>query len=351
MDNGNWTSDPSGTAIETMKLPFEAGWATSIGGLPHRDPHAAAAFVLLHQPDLPAAPTLPMRSPLEGMLTQGLWGVPGIAFDANGDFEVDLDALDPEAPLADNARQGDPFVGINVFLDAVAGRTAPIKLQLTGPVTLGLALTMHGVAADHAFRVALHAVKEHGAALVAAAKKAAPDAPLVIFLDEPALVGTSQSGFPLDTNGIIDLVSGAIASLEDHAVTGVHCCGEADWKAILMAGPHVLSMPVGHGATQAAGAISVFVERGGWIAWGAVPTSAPVGEHAGIYWKTLSSQWCELVRNGADPVLIRRQSLITPECGLALHGETQAEHVIKLCGSVAASLQEQAVGIKLSVGA
>lgn len=351
MDNGNGHSDTTARATGSDRVPFEVGWATSIGSLPHTDPAVATAFVLEHQPDLPAAPTLPMRSPLEGMLAQGLWGVPGVHFDEDGDFEVDLDALDPEASLTDPSLDGEPFVSTRVFLDTIAGRTDPVKLQLTGPVTVGLALTMHGVDPDLAFRVALDAVQERARALLTVAQDAVPDAPLVVFLDEPALVGTSQHGFPLATDGIIDLVSGALAVLEDHAVTGVHCCGEADWKVILMAGPQVLSMPVGQGATEAAGALSVFVERGGWIAWGAVPTSAPVGEHAGIYWKTLSSQWCALVQNGADPVLIRRQSLITPECGLALHGESQAEHVIDLCGEVAASLQEQAVGIKLSVGA
>ena len=122
-------------------------------------------------------------------------------------------------------------------------------------------------------------------------------------------------------------------------------------RAVLMAGPQVLSMPVGAGATEAAGALSAFVEAGGWVAWGAVPTSAPLGDLAGLYWKALSAQWCELVRNGSDPVLIRHRSLITPECGLALHEVAQAEHVLQLCKRVAECLQDQAVGIRLSAGA
>ena len=134
-------------------------------------------------------------------------------------------------------------------------------------------------------------------------------------------------------------------------VTGVHCCGTADWRAVLMAGPQVLSMPVGAGATEAAGALSAFVEAGGWVAWGAVPTSAPLGDLAGLYWKALSAQWCELVRNGCDPVLIRHRSLITPECGLALHEVAQAEHVLKLVQACGECLQDQAVGIRLSAGA
>ena len=333
-------------------LPFNVGWATSIGSLPHTDPVAAARFVLERQPDLPAAPSLPQRSPLEGMLPQALWGMAGVTIDAeDGAITVDPDQLDPMAPLGDPTLEGEPFVGLHAFLEAVRGRTAPIKAQVTGPVTLGLAISMYGVDEDLAFRLALDAVRQRARALLARLGEAAPDAPLVVFLDEPALVGTAQLGFPLATNDIIDLVSGALAVIEPEAATGVHCCGEADWKAIIMAGPQVLSLPVGAGVTAAAGAIGVFLDRGGWIAWGAVPTSAPIGEHAGIYWKTLSTQWCELVRSGVDPVLVRRRSLVTPHCGLATHGEAQAEHVLALCGRVAASLQEQAVGVKLSVGA
>ncbi len=255
------------------ELPFNVGWATSIGSLPHTDPVAAARFVLERQPDLPAAPSLPQRSPLEGMLPQALWGMAGVTIDAgDGAITVDTDKLDPTAPLGDPALEGEPFVGLHAFLEAVRGRTAPIKAQVTGPVTLGLAISMYGVDEELAFRLALDAVRQRARALLARLAEAAPDAPLVVFLDEPALVGTAQLGFPLATNDIIDLVSGALAVIEPEAVTGVHCCGEADWKAIIMAGPQVLSLPVGAGVTAAAGAIGVFLDRGGWIAWGAVPT-------------------------------------------------------------------------------
>ena len=338
-------------SIPIVDVPFKVGCATSVGSLPHRDPAAATAFVLARQPDLPAAPSLPNRSPLEGMLIQGLWGMAGVDITSDGSISVDLARIDPEASIGDPFLEDEPFVGLRYFLSAVEDRTDPIKMQLTGPVTLGLALSMHGIDAPLAFRIALSAVRDRARALIRRVRHDAPMAPLVVVLDEPALVGTAQLGFPLGTNDIIDLVSGALAVIEPDAITGVHCCGEADWKAILMAGPQILSLPVGAGVTAAAGAIGTFVDSGGWIAWGAVPTSAPIGGRAGIYWKALSAQWCELVRNGADPVLIRRRSLITPECGLAAHDESQAKHVLELCGRVAASLQEQAVGVKLSVGA
>ncbi|MBS1848049.1 MAG: hypothetical protein JST73_07200 [Actinobacteria bacterium] len=337
--------------VDVGESIFEVGWATSIGALPHVDPVEATELILRTQPDLPATPTLPRCSPLEGMLPQALWGVRGVQVDPDGQIRVDPSLVDPDASLEDSGMDGEPYGSMHVFLDRVAGRRQPVKSQLTGPVTVGLALTMFGVSEDVAFRVAERVVVERAAALVATLRRYVPAAPLAVFVDEPALVGTAQTGFPVATDVIIDLVSGVLAALEHDAVTGVHCCGEADWKAILMAGPKVLSLPVGARIDRVVGSLGTFLDDGGWIAWGAIPTSAPFGERAGLYWKTLSKQWCELVQQGADPVLIRRRSLITPHCGLAEHEPDQAERVLRLCELVAASLQEQAVSVKLSVGA
>ena len=326
--DGTDRDDPAG-ARQLEEPPFEVGWATSVGSLPHTDTNAAVQFVLATQADLPAAPTLPQRSPLEGMIAQAAWGIAGVSLDERGELVIDRDAVDPDAPLADLQLEGEPFHTLRAFLDAVSLRTGPIKVQLTGPVTLGLALSLAGLDEDVAFRVAKQAVAARARSIISLATDTAPAAPLVVFVDEPALVGTAQLGFPLATDDVVDLVSGALAVIEPFAVTGVHCCGTADWRAVLMAGPQVLSMPVGAGASEAAGALSAFVEAGGWMAWGAVPTSAPLGDQAGIYWKALSAQWCDLVRNGCDPVLIRHRSLITPECGLALHevGQLSLIHI------------------------
>lgn len=336
---------------DTREPAFEVGWATAIGSLPHTRCDDAVELVLRTQPDLPATPTLPRRSPLEGMLQQAMWGVQGVTVEPDGTIQVDPARVDPDAPLQDTGLDAEPYAAFRTFLGAVAGRTRPVKTQLTGPVTLGLALTLHGVPAPVSFGIAERVVVERAAAMIAALREALPEAPLVVFLDEPALVGTAQADFPLPIDETIDLVSGVLAALEHDAVTGVHCCGDADWKAVLMAGPQVLSLPVTADLSPVMGSLANFLDQGGWIAWGAIPTNAPVGEHAGLYWKSLSAKWCDLVRQGADPVLIRRRSLITPHCGLAHHDHDQAEHVLRLCELVASSLQEQAVSVKLSVGA
>lgn len=327
------------------------GLATSIGSLPHTDPRAASTFVLEHQTRLPAAPSLPNRSGMERMVAQAAWGIRGVTVLPDGSLEVDERLVDPQAPLTVAGIDGEPFVGLRAFLGAVAGRSGPIKLQLTGPVTLGIALHALGIPATKAFSVAGAAVRARARALVAAAQETAPMAPLVVFVDEPGLMATMDADFPLEPNRTIDLVSSALATIEHHAITGLHCCGPADWRVVLQAGPQILSMPVGMGATEHAGALGGFVERGGWVAWGAVPTSGPIGATADRLWQQLSAEWCGLTQGGCDPVLLREQAIITPACGLARHDVEQAAAVMSLTGQVARRLRTQTQGMRLTVGA
>lgn len=327
------------------------GLATSIGSLPHTDPRAAATFALETQPRLPAAPSLPNRSGMERMIAQAAWGIRGVTVLPDGSLEVDERAVDPQAPLTTAGIDGEPFVGLRAFLGAVAGRCAPIKLQLTGPVTLGIALHALGLDAPLAFSVAGSAVRARARALVGAAQETAPMAKLVVFVDEPGLTAAMDPTFPLDPNRTIDLVSSALATLEHHAVTGLHCCGPADWRVVLQAGPQILSMPVGLNATDHAGAFAGFLEHGGWIAWGAVPTHGPIGTTPDRLWQHLSADWCGLTQGGCDPVLLREHALITPACGLATHDEAQADLIVSLTNQVARRLETQTRGMRLTVGA
>lgn len=335
--------------MKTIELT--AGTSTSIGSLPHADPHEAAALVLERQPRLPAAPSLPNRSGVERMIAQAAWGIPGVEVLADGSLRVDDPHLDPEAPLTSSGIEGEPFVGLRAFLGAAAGRRTPVKLQLTGPVTLGLALHAVGVDPERAFAVAGAAVRARAGDMLRVAGQALPHAPLVVFVDEPGLTAAMHPGFPVAPDKAIDLVSGALAVIEPHAVTGLHCCGAADWKLVLQAGAQILSMPVGMGAVDHAGSLGAFLERGGWVAWGAVPTSGPLGSSAARLWEHLSAEWCGLTQGGCDPVLLRERTLITPVCGLATHDPAQADLVLSLASQVARRVRTQAEGMRLTVGA
>jgi hypothetical protein len=330
-----------------------SGVATSLGSLPHVDPATAAAMVLAAQPALPAAPSLPRRSPAESMLGQAAAGVAGVELGPDGRLVADLAQLDPTAPVGDATCDGDAFVALRAFLDAkaAAGHAGAVKLQLTGPVTFALALHAAGVPMEIAAPVAAAAAGERADALVACAQRALPDAPLVVFVDEPGFTAVSHPTFPLGIDEAVDLVSGVLARLAPHALTGVHCCGHTDWRAVLAAGPDILSLPVARSDDLSADDLDAFLARDGIVAWGAVPTDRPIGDGPELLWRELAGRWCELVRGGCDGARLRAQSMITPACGLATHDETQAARVLDLANRLAERLAGEALGIRLTVGA
>ena len=335
-----------------MTVHLTAGAATGIGSLPHTDPRAAADFVLERLPDLPAIPSLPRRSPAESMLGQAAAGVPGVAVSDAGFLVIDRPRLDPEGEI-DTDLDHDAFGGFRAFLAAAAGLRQPVKWQLAGPVTLGVALVHAGAPARLAFALARRAVHSHLRTLNHVVASALPGCPQVVVLDEPAMSGLMQPGFPIDPDGAIDLVSGALAAIDTDAdaLGGVHCCGPSDWAAILATGPGVVSLPVRPELTSVAGYLAEFLEGGGWIAWGAIPTDGPVAPTADRYWRDLAELWCSLVQAGCDPGRLRRQAMVTPQCGLALHDEAAAAHVFELVDDVADRVHGQAVATRLSIGA
>ncbi|MEJ7846329.1 MAG: hypothetical protein WKF93_11860 [Acidimicrobiales bacterium] len=331
------------------------GLATCVGSLPHTDPARAAATVLGALPDLPAAPSLPRRHHLEAMIPQAAWGITGVTVAPDGSLLVDPTKLDVEANPADDprGRGGLPLEGHRgavALLDAMAAaRAGPgtghgagaraVKVQHTGPVTLGLALVAAGARPAVAFAVAATAVRHRVHQLLAVVATTVPGLPVVLVLDEPSLGAATLGHAPIGVEEVVDLLSGGLAAAESApvgaaAVAGVHCCAPADWAAMLQAGPTLVSVPVEVARTLRAPDIGPFLERGGWVAWGAVPTDGPVagvdGHGAARLWRALGESWHALADGGVDPVLLRQRALITPACGLVRHDEAQVALALRL---------------------
>jgi hypothetical protein len=134
-------------------------------------------------------------------------------------------------------------------------------------------------------------------------------------------------------------------------MTGVHVCGDGDLALALEAGPEVLGVEVSDDLVQHTVGLARFLDGDGWIAWGAVPTDRPVGESADPHWRVLARVWCELTRRGCDPVPLRTRGVITPACGLAGYGASQAERVLGIARELAARVHDQAVAARLTLGA
>ena len=203
-----------------MPQPLAAGVATGIGSLPHSDAGAAAALVLRCLPEMPAAPQLPRRSSREHVIAQWAAGIPEVRVEADGSLtrvHSDLDhpivaAFDPDA-----------HGGLLTFLD-VAERLpiAPrrVKVQVTGPLTLGVALLDAGIPHRVAFTRGAQAARTWALAVEQLVRRRLPASDLVLFFDEPSLVLWRGGEGPLEREDATDVLSGALAA--PTCTTGVH---------------------------------------------------------------------------------------------------------------------------------
>jgi hypothetical protein len=327
------------------------GSTIGIGSLPHLSAGEAARFAF-DAFDIPTVPSLPRRSPAEQVVAQVLIGVQGVSFGQYGALAVDCDRLDPAAAVVTDLA-GPQFIGLRAFLDEARRRDhdGPVKWQLLGPISVGNALVRAGADPGVAYPVALNAVRSHLRAIEAAISDVLPVSPQLALLDEPLADGMMTSDFPLAPDHAIDLLSGAMATLEPSATVGLHSCAGADLATLLAAGPHVLSVPIRRDVTPIAGYLDRFLAAGGWLAWGAVATGGPIGSEQPRAWQRLSKVFCDLVQAGCDRERLVGQCLVTPECGLGIHGITVAQQVSEALRQTSLSLLSEANTARFVLGA
>lgn len=340
-------------------IVFRPGESFAVGSLPHRDTHEAVGFAL-SATGIPTVPSLPRRSPAEGMIAQALVGIEGVSLVHYGSISVDADALDLAGDVTTDLT-GDAYAGFAGFLDSVRGLESPpdtVKWQFVGPLTLAFALARSGLVTEVAAPLAMQAVRCHVRALQAEVAAVLPRATQIVVFDEPLLHDALVPGFRVPADEVIDFVSGALAAVEPGNIAGVHSCGETDWAALLATGANIISVPVPSASddaemerlAHAAARISEHLEHGGRIAWGAVRTDGPIATSADRPWKNLASVMCALVRNGVDPHLVRRNSFVTPACGLGTHSVAVAETVMTHVRDISGRVAEQATASLLTLG-
>ncbi len=332
--------------------PFADGRSTGIGSLPHRDARAAAAFALAEF-QVATVPSLPRRSPAESLIAQALVGLPGVSLGQYGSVAVDPAHLTDDVPVATDLTH-DSFAGLRTFLELAASTDhdgRPVKWQFAGPVTLGVALQRAGLAPDVAFPLAGRAVRAHVGEISRAIRSALPSSPQMLVLDEPSFAGLMRADFPIPPDEAVDLMSTAMAALPADVIAGVHCCDPCDVATMLAAGPRVASLPVSAELIGWAGYLTRFLDEGGIVMWGAVTADGPVASSPERHWRALSDVWCGLVQRGCDPVMLRRQSLVSPTCGLAGHSVALARRLARLTGEVSTRVKDQAAATRFSLGA
>jgi hypothetical protein len=309
--------------------------------------------------DIPTIPSLPRRSPAEGMIAQALVGIEGVCVGQYGGISVDVAALDIDQFITTDIRS-DAYGAFAAFLDTFHDRdrgVRQVKWQFVGPVTLGLALMRIGLEPSLAFPLALQAVTARVSALQTEVSRVCGDITQIIVLDEPSLADALEPGFSLESEAVIDLISGALAAITLPNISGIHSCGHTDWGALLSTGAHILSVPVPSASAEEmaemlvhASRISDYLQHGGHIAWGAVRTDGPIAINSERSWKLLMDAMCALVRAGVDPQHLRRLCFVTPACGLATHTDAVAHQVFQHVQDLATRVADQATASRLTLG-
>lgn len=347
------TNEPSTSVRPGVISPFADGAVVGCGSLPHRDAAAAAAFGIAEF-DIATIPTLPGRTIAESMLGQAASGLTGLIVTPKGALEID-DRNTPGAACASDALlDTDAFAGFRAFLD-LAGKIrldgSPVKWQFVGPVTLGVALEQAGLDRHAAFELASARVRATLRELSEAITAVLPNSPQMVTIDEPWLGELMTPGFPIPPDEAIDRMSGAMAALPAASLVGIHCCAPCDVATVLASGPGVISVPVTPDLVDWAGYLTRFLDDGGVVAWGAVPTDGPIPNLPDRPWRELSDLWCALVQLGCDPVQLRRRSLITPQCGLASHSVSVARQISRLAADVGKRVKDQSSATRFALGA
>lgn len=332
-----------------------------IGSLPLEDHERAVALMWEYSPDIPIWIQLP-RLPGEGMIAQFLPGMPGLRQKKGRNFidtrdpvfEAELLAFFEEAmaisqngsPLDDSRFALTPdmapgFFALEESLKARKTRPRAVKGQVTGPFTFATSVT------DQDGRAIFYHDALRDAATACIALKArwqvrrlkACGAPVILFLDEPGLAGFGSSAFisvsRQDVAACLEEVMAAVHA--EGGLAGIHVCANAEWPVILDSTADIVSFDAySYFDTFVLypKEIAKFLEKGGIIAWGIVPTGdiEAVEKESG---ESLFRLWTEEVTRlakaaGVSQEKILDQSLITPSCGTGSLPLAAAEKVVRI---------------------
>lgn len=339
--------------------------ATGIGSLPLTDADKAVALSLRCLPEAPIWPQLPQRGFREQMSGQYSEALPGLvadearaafAFDTTRDLTVDLERFferylqqDLEYFGISEAHAAGFYALERALGKGLPARTRFLKGHVTGPLTAGLSFK------DAQGRDIIHHETLFDAVVKNLAMKAAWQIerlgrigrPVIIFIDEPAME-TLGSAFSSASPGLISekLDEIILAIHERGGLAGIHCCGNADWPLIFGTRTDIVSFDA-FGYLERVllypAEIRAFLERGGALAWGIVPTAAFTGaETAEHLLGILEGGFRRLESAGIPRATLLRQCIITPSCGLGSLAPAQAEAILGLTLEISERMQRQA---------
>lgn len=339
-----------------MKFNFEA---TGVGSVPFKDPKAACRVIFDNFDSIPFWPQLPKKSYLENMYVQYSERFPGLVLDENNKtVHVDTAkvASEIEAVYAKYLEGDLDFFkisqnyasGLYEFLEKL--KNAPkglkfVKGQITGPISYALSLTDQNKRAviydKDLFEVLTKLLVMKAKWQIKRLKKLFPN--VIIFIDEPYLVSIGSSFVNINMESAFEKLDELINAIKaESALSGLHCCGNTDWPLLLKRDIDILNFDAYNFTKELflyAGDVKNFVNRGGTIAWGIVPSSDAVESQEP---KALIQKLKEALSISKDKGIDKDSvsSLVTTSCGLGTLDEGIAEKALAAVKSVSEGMRK-----------
>ncbi len=321
-------------------MPFDPQClATAIGSLPHEDPVIACEVVLKAIPEIPIWPQLPKTNFKEGMEIQYSEGLPCVAldeekqrmyFDTSGDITSELEKF-YENYMAENL---DYFQISSEFSRGVYEMEQKLKekdlsslqyfkSQVTGPLTTGLGRVdenKKSIYYNELFRDVIIKGMEMKARWLLR-KFSFLGCDQLCFIDEPILSAFGSSTYvSVQRSDVVKHLEDVIEAVhKEGALAGIHCCGNTEWTILIDSGVDIISFDAyefGETISYYPEQVKTFLEKGGALAWGIVPTSEKINEETP---ETLVEKLRAAIKNlaikGVDEDLIWEKCLLTPSCG------------------------------------
>ncbi len=364
---------------ETYKDKFEpCCLSTTIGSLPHMDAARATRLMLKSTPEIPSWVQFPKRTFHENMMMQFTEGLPALVQDGDRisfsthaenfpeqltDFyerymaateesqniKIRLEALDSFGLSSQYA------IGFSEFMSRLAepsgsGAAVMLKGQVTGPFTLGTNLVdQNGRCAYYDEQLRDVIVKTVAMkAMWQMARLGTFGLPVMIFIDEPSLLGFGKMTFlSVSREDVIGDINEVVAVIHAKGgLAGVHCEENTDWSLLMETDLDVLDFDAYdhlQGITLYPVELARFFERGGCLGWGIVPTldkEAAATETVESLLARFEEGIEQFVVRGFDRDLLRRRALITPSCGAGgVLTEPLAERVLDLLHNLSKTLR------------
>jgi methionine synthase II (cobalamin-independent) len=225
-----------------------------------------------------------------------------------------------------------------------------LKGQVCGPITLGGSLkTEDNVPAiyDENYRdIIIKYLGMNAKWQEEKFKEILPDVPTLIFLDEPLLSTYGSVCINLGKDEIVEILNDCMSHFS--GLKGIHICGGCDWSMIMDTDVSVIHFDA-YSHLQSflnyGREIQRFLDKGGIISWGIVPSGAQMDRIEKESAQSIISKFEECVdalsESGTNKDLILRSSIIAPSCGLKTLTIDLAEKVMHLTKNISNNLKEK----------